>query len=177
MQMLLWSQHFCTLRFTLCRCVTAAADTFIAAGRNALIRSPTGTGKTLAYVLPLLQRLQQQRWPREEPILILTPTRELAEQVAAQFYKSGYCFCCCWLGRPVVAAGARASISPHRLCCCQCHPLLQQLIARIVPALLRLSLGLLALLKVVLQLQSSGTQVAHLQLIVCLLLSILLLLL
>ncbi|XP_026190717.1 uncharacterized protein LOC34618105 [Cyclospora cayetanensis] len=59
----------------------------IVAGRSALIRSPTGTGKTLAYVLPLLQRLHQQRWPCEEPVLVITPTRELAEQVAAQFYR------------------------------------------------------------------------------------------
>ena len=65
----------------------AAVAGAAAAGRSALIRSPTGTGKTLAYVLPLLQLLQQQQWPREEPIIILTPTRELAEQVAAQFYR------------------------------------------------------------------------------------------
>ncbi|CDI79628.1 ATP-dependent RNA helicase, putative, partial [Eimeria acervulina] len=73
----------------------------ILAGRSALIRSPTGTGKTLAYVLPLLQLLQQQQWPREEPIIILTPTRELAEQVAAQFYRFRGSIVC----HPVLAVG------------------------------------------------------------------------
>ncbi len=55
-------------------------------GRDILACAPTGTGKTAAFVLPALQYLQD--FPRRQPgparILILTPTRELAMQVADQ---------------------------------------------------------------------------------------------
>jgi len=42
--------------------------------------APTGSGKTLAFVIPLLHHLQQ---PQSGGIraLVLSPTRELAEQV------------------------------------------------------------------------------------------------
>ncbi|MDD1794152.1 ATP-dependent RNA helicase SrmB [Enterovibrio makurazakiensis] len=55
-------------------------------GRDVLASAPTGTGKTAAFVLPLLQHLLD--FPRQAPgparALILTPTRELAIQVADQ---------------------------------------------------------------------------------------------
>ena len=46
--------------------------------------APTGSGKTAAYILPILQHLLQQEAPRDRqvPILVLVPTRELAIQVA-----------------------------------------------------------------------------------------------
>ncbi|MEK6771447.1 MAG: DEAD/DEAH box helicase [Pseudomonadota bacterium] len=52
-------------------------------GRDLMASAQTGTGKTAAFVLPLLQRLlttapAQGRGPR---VLVLTPTRELAMQV------------------------------------------------------------------------------------------------
>lgn len=54
--------------------------------RDVLGSAPTGTGKTAAFLLPALQHLLD--YPRRKPgaprILILTPTRELAMQVAAQ---------------------------------------------------------------------------------------------
>lgn len=57
--------------------VLSRADTYAIA--------PTGTGKTAAYLLPLLQELSQSSFEKEEvrPLraLILVPTRELAEQV------------------------------------------------------------------------------------------------
>ncbi|MGF1699702.1 ATP-dependent RNA helicase SrmB [Photobacterium makurazakiensis] len=53
-------------------------------GRDVLASAPTGTGKTAAFLLPMLQHLQD--FPRKRPgparILVLTPTRELAIQVA-----------------------------------------------------------------------------------------------
>jgi ATP-dependent RNA helicase DeaD len=50
------------------------------AGRDLLGRAPTGTGKTAAFTLPMLARLDvEQRVPQA---LVLTPTRELAIQVA-----------------------------------------------------------------------------------------------
>ncbi|NKG29334.1 ATP-dependent RNA helicase SrmB [Erwinia rhapontici] len=55
-------------------------------GRDVLGSAPTGTGKTAAYLLPALQHLLD--FPRKKSgpprILILTPTRELAMQVADQ---------------------------------------------------------------------------------------------
>ncbi|NAX22467.1 ATP-dependent RNA helicase SrmB [Vibrio sp. V39_P1S14PM300] len=55
-------------------------------GRDILASAPTGTGKTAAFVLPALQFLSD--FPRRKPgparVLILTPTRELAMQVADQ---------------------------------------------------------------------------------------------
>jgi ATP-dependent RNA helicase DeaD len=49
-------------------------------GRNVLGQAQTGTGKTAAFALPLLCRLDLQR--AEPQLLVLTPTRELAIQVA-----------------------------------------------------------------------------------------------
>ncbi|KEP62020.1 UNVERIFIED_CONTAM: DEAD/DEAH box helicase domain-containing protein [Hammondia hammondi] len=54
---------------------------------NALVLSPTGTGKTLSFLLPLLQRIEGDRWPRTEPVLIVAPTRELAEQIAFEAWR------------------------------------------------------------------------------------------
>ena len=48
-------------------------------GRDVIAKSQTGTGKTLAYLLPLVQRIQAER--DEVQALILTPTRELSKQV------------------------------------------------------------------------------------------------
>jgi ATP-dependent RNA helicase RhlE len=53
----------------------------ILAGRDVLAGAQTGTGKTAAFVLPILQRLGAQRG-RAPRALVLTPTRELAAQVA-----------------------------------------------------------------------------------------------
>lgn len=49
-------------------------------GHDLLGLAQTGTGKTAAFVLPTLQRLQQ-RTSKNIRTLILTPTRELAEQI------------------------------------------------------------------------------------------------
>ena len=55
-------------------------------GHDLLGSAPTGTGKTAAFLLPAIQHLLD--YPRRKPgaprILILTPTRELAMQVAEQ---------------------------------------------------------------------------------------------
>ncbi|MFP5369647.1 MAG: DEAD/DEAH box helicase, partial [Actinomycetes bacterium] len=56
------------------------------AGRDGLGRGRTGSGKTLAFAIPLVARLAAsttKRQPRRPRSLILVPTRELANQVAA----------------------------------------------------------------------------------------------
>jgi ATP-dependent helicase YprA (DUF1998 family) len=62
--------------------IQRAAIPAVLAGRDVLAGAQTGTGKTAAFVLPILQRLgaPQGAAPRA---LVLTPTRELAAQVAA----------------------------------------------------------------------------------------------
>ncbi|HHH89069.1 MAG TPA: DEAD/DEAH box helicase, partial [Aliiroseovarius sp.] len=55
-------------------------------GRDLLGQAQTGTGKTAAFALPLLSRIEEQRKGSREPqLLVLTPTRELAIQVAEAF--------------------------------------------------------------------------------------------
>nr|HAT8712751.1 DEAD/DEAH box helicase [Legionella jordanis] len=52
-------------------------------GRDVIAQAQTGTGKTAAFALPILQRLQPNS--QHTQALILAPTRELAIQVAEQF--------------------------------------------------------------------------------------------
>ncbi|MFD2190603.1 DEAD/DEAH box helicase [Pistricoccus aurantiacus] len=56
-------------------------------GRDMLGQAQTGTGKTAAFATPLLSRLELDR--REPQVLVLAPTRELAQQVAVSFTKYG----------------------------------------------------------------------------------------
>src|SRR3989304_6263793 len=60
------------------------------AGRDVLGIAQTGTGKTAAFVLPMLTKLEQGRARARMPrTLILEPTRELAAQVEESFAKYG----------------------------------------------------------------------------------------
>jgi len=60
------------------------------AGRDVLGQAATGTGKTAAFALPLLHKLNPTADPRERTAaLILVPTRELAMQVAEAVHKYG----------------------------------------------------------------------------------------
>jgi ATP-dependent RNA helicase DeaD len=57
-------------------------------GRDLLGQAATGTGKTAAFALPMLQRINQDRGgPRQTAGLVLVPTRELAMQVAEAVHK------------------------------------------------------------------------------------------
>lgn len=53
-------------------------------GKDLLGLAPTGSGKTAAYILPILQQLLSKEAPRDRavPVLVIVPTRELAVQVA-----------------------------------------------------------------------------------------------
>jgi ATP-dependent RNA helicase RhlE len=60
-------------------------------GRDLLATAQTGTGKTAAFALPILQLLHEQAIPAPRKIraLVLTPTRELASQVGESFAAYG----------------------------------------------------------------------------------------
>ena len=59
-------------------------------GHDILAGAQTGTGKTAAFTLPMLQRLQKKTdGPRRIRALILTPTRELAAQVNESVHTYG----------------------------------------------------------------------------------------
>ncbi len=61
--------------------------------KDVLGSAQTGTGKTAAFAIPILQHLyldrQQQNTPRKINALIITPTRELAIQIAESFTTYG----------------------------------------------------------------------------------------
>jgi ATP-dependent RNA helicase DeaD len=59
--------------------VQARGIPYLLAGRNMMIQARTGSGKTGAYLLPMLERLDPRRDACQA--LILVPTRELARQV------------------------------------------------------------------------------------------------
>jgi ATP-dependent RNA helicase RhlE len=67
----------------------------VLAGRDLMAGAQTGTGKTAAFALPILQRLalhaSTSASPARHPVraLVLTPTRELAVQVAESFREYG----------------------------------------------------------------------------------------
>ncbi|HEY2672320.1 MAG TPA: DEAD/DEAH box helicase [Rugosimonospora sp.] len=58
-------------------------------GRDLLGQAATGTGKTAAFALPVLQRMPRGRADREPIALVLVPTRELAVQVSQAFHRYG----------------------------------------------------------------------------------------
>jgi ATP-dependent RNA helicase RhlE len=65
--------------------IQRAAIPAILAGRDLIACAQTGTGKTAAYLLPMLHRfLQHDTLPRGPRALIVLPTRELAVQVETQ---------------------------------------------------------------------------------------------
>jgi len=64
--------------------VQAAAIPAAIEGKDVLATAATGTGKTLAYLLPVMQQLEKQP-TREIMAVVLVPTRELAMQVVDQY--------------------------------------------------------------------------------------------
>jgi ATP-dependent RNA helicase RhlE len=72
--------------------IQARAIPYVLAGRDLLGLAQTGTGKTAAFALPILQRLANKTpggRPRPIRCLVLTPTRELAAQIQDSFATYG----------------------------------------------------------------------------------------
>jgi ATP-dependent RNA helicase RhlE len=73
--------------------IQARAIPLILSGQDLQAAAQTGTGKTAAFALPILQRLHAAqpapRGPRAPRALVLVPTRELAAQVAESFKEFG----------------------------------------------------------------------------------------
>jgi superfamily II DNA/RNA helicase len=68
--------------------IQAAAIPVALAGQDVLGIAQTGTGKTAAFTLPMVDRLASGRAKARMPrALVIAPTRELADQVAASFEK------------------------------------------------------------------------------------------
>jgi len=75
-------------KYTLPTPIQSEAIPHLLQGRDLLGCAQTGTGKTAAFALPILQRLAKQQSkprPKEVRALILTPTRELALQIEESF--------------------------------------------------------------------------------------------
>lgn len=70
-------------------------------GRDIVLRSPTGTGKTIAFLLPILKNLQPVN--RVVQAVVLAPTRELALQIESvvRSMKIPHKVNCCYGGHPV----------------------------------------------------------------------------
>ncbi|MGQ9927930.1 MAG: DEAD/DEAH box helicase [Chloroflexaceae bacterium] len=66
--------------------IQAQAIPAMLSGRDVIAQAQTGTGKTAAFALPIIERLQPTRTPQA---LVLAPTRELAMQVAEAVFRYG----------------------------------------------------------------------------------------
>jgi ATP-dependent RNA helicase DeaD len=65
--------------------IQAETIPLLLAGRDVLGQAQTGTGKTAAFALPMLSRIDLKQ--KDPQVLVLAPTRELAIQVAEAFQK------------------------------------------------------------------------------------------
>ncbi len=80
-------QKLAQFHFTTPTPVQASAIPPALEGKDVLATAQTGTGKTLAFLIPILERLAAGALARGVSALILVPTRELAMQVHEQYEK------------------------------------------------------------------------------------------
>ncbi|GLC52864.1 hypothetical protein PLESTB_000682300 [Pleodorina starrii] len=73
------------LRYERCSLVQAAAIPVCLGPADVVAKAKTGTGKTLAFVIPAIEKVLADRAPRGKvSVLVLSPTRELARQIGAE---------------------------------------------------------------------------------------------
>lgn len=77
-------ERLAAARFSVPTPVQAAAIPEALQGKDVLATAQTGTGKTLAFLIPIMEQLLKQNTPGVAA-LVLVPTRELAMQVVAQY--------------------------------------------------------------------------------------------
>ena len=75
-----WKEAMARAGWTDLMPVQAKAIPYIMAGRDLMVQSRTGSGKTGAFILPILERINPLQ--NNTQALVLAPTRELAQQVA-----------------------------------------------------------------------------------------------
>lgn len=79
------------MRFEECTPVQENCIPEILKGRDVLGVAQTGTGKTAAYLLPILSKLDSGSYPKDSiNCVIMSPTRELAQQIDQAFQGFGY---------------------------------------------------------------------------------------
>ena len=79
------------MRFETCTPVQEQCIPEILAGKDVLGVAQTGTGKTAAYLLPVLSKLDDGRYPKDAiNCVIMSPTRELAQQIDQAMQGFGY---------------------------------------------------------------------------------------
>jgi ATP-dependent RNA helicase DDX18/HAS1 len=68
-------------------------------GRSCVVADQSGSGKTLAYLCPIIQNLRNEEVqglhkssPRNPRVIVLTPTAELASQVCHLFNNASHVF-------------------------------------------------------------------------------------
>ncbi len=91
--------------------IQAGAIPLIMSGRDVMGLAQTGTGKTLAFAAPILDKLFRNQGPAPHKgtrVLVLAPTRELAGQIAASFETYG-----AGLGLRVAMVCGGAKIGPQ----------------------------------------------------------------
>ena len=80
-------------KYTIPTPIQEKAIPIVLEGKDLIGCAQTGTGKTAAFALPILHRLQGTPWRgtgrRPIRVLVLTPTRELASQIAESFGEYG----------------------------------------------------------------------------------------
>lgn len=121
-------------------------------GKDVLARARTGTGKTLAFALPIIERVLQGKMSSGKPgraplAIVLAPTRELAIQIAEDFklFAPGLSTTCVYGGASIepqvslLSAVARARLrrraTPRfsalsHLACCMCGCAERRVVAR-----------------------------------------------
>lgn len=84
-------------------------------GQDVIVQAQTGTGKTLAFVLPILQAIRPEE--RYVQALIVTPTRELALQITEEARKlqaaAGAAVLAAYGGQDVIAQIHKLEEAPH----------------------------------------------------------------
>ncbi len=85
----------------------AASEAILHSNKDVVVLSPTGSGKTIAYLLPLVQLLDASR--DDVQAVVIVPGRELALQSATVLKDMGSGLRCC------ACYGGRAAMEEHRV--------------------------------------------------------------